>query len=687
MTVTVAAKNQTVLDACDSVTDNDAEDVDSVDFKENSASVYWTHRASGDNDCTFTKASGTWDLSGTGVHVRFWGLFMQGSLINTFASGGIQLGLSDGSNTGYWYVSGKDTYPGGWYNFAVDVSVGVDAGTKPTMTAITDVIVRINLTDSSKNFANTWIDNLHVCDGLTIYGDDAGGYMDFEDLFLEDDTDNSATKGGWGIIKKFAGVYFLTGSVEFGDSASTNSCKFQAETQTVVFERRDDLIYSNLYNFTVVDNGTGTTEFLLGSKSGTAGINGCTIMVENTAQTPKFDIIATDADISDFALYGCSIVGADAISLPATSTKTEVLNTSFISCGQVDPSTCTVTNSNFISSSATTTGAILFDQATHNVTYCNFIGNTYACEVTFDGTLAFNNMKFTNNTTDINNNVAATSVDSYQPTEDGDVDVYSGSITRVAQQFTGTAGDLSRAIFSIRKQGSPTGNIVAKLYANSGGAPTGTALATSNNVAIADLTTSFADVDFEFEDEYTLVASTEYHISIEYSGGDSSNRLEVEYLAAGAGGETCNTYVSSWSSQTYDCRFQVNRDGIIEVTATDSDPSTAEETNATKGATIITNTVALSVTVLDTDKNGIVGVQTSIHLLDSPFTELMNEDTVSGGIATENYNYTGSVDVVVKCRKSDDLDDPRYKAYSSTQTIGASGLTLTVTLEEQPLPI
>jgi hypothetical protein len=681
MAVTVAALNQTVLDACDSVTDNNMDGVDTVDFKENSASVYATKRSSGNNDCIFTKATGVWDLSGTGVHVRFWLLCTSGALINLEASGGIQLGVSDGVNTGYWYISGRDTYPGGWYNFVVDVSAAVDAGTKPTdMSQITDVIVRINLTAIGKNVDNIWIDNLHVCDGLRAYGDDAGSPFDFEDIFAVDNTDNSATVGGWGIIKKFAGIYFVCGELEMGDSVSTNACDFQAQNQTVVFE--DRLVNAALYNITVVDNGTGTTEFYLGSKSGTAGINGCTITVEDTAQAGVVDFIATDADITDFGLYGTTFFGLDDISLPATASTTEVLNCNFNQCGQVDPSTCTVTNCNFIATSSTT-GAVLFDQATHSVTYCAFIANTYAIEVTFDGALGLNNCTFTNNTTDVNNNIAATNMDSYQPTEDGDVDVYSGSITRVAQQFTATVGDLSRAIWSIRKQGTPTGNVYAKLYANSGGAPTGTALATSNAVSIAGLTTSFADVDFEFEDEFTLSA-TDYHISIEFTGGDSSNRLEVEYLTAGAGGETCNTYVSSWGSQTYDCRFQVNRDGIVKINATDSNPSTAEETAATKGATIIVNTVTLKVTVKDEDRAAIQNAQTSIYLLDSPFTELMNEDTTALGVAEADYNYVGDVDVMVRVRKSETTDVPRYFAESSIQTIDSSGLTLTVTLEVNP---
>lgn len=685
MAVTVAALNQTVIDACDATTDNDATGTDTVDFKENSASCYWTKRASGDNDTTFTHPTGSWDLSGTGVHVRWWGLFLQGSLINTDALGGIQFWASDGTNTGYWYVSGSDTYPGGWYNFVVDVSAAVDAGTKPTMSAITTCGVRINLTAAGKNFANTWIDNLHVCDGLSVYGDDAGGYMDLEDIFAVDDTDNSATVGGWGIIVKYFGIYFLSGKVQFGDSAGTNALKFQSKNQTCVFQ--DKLVNANLYSFTVVDNGTGTTEFLLGEKSGTAGINGCTVMVEDTAMSPQVDLLATDADITDFGVYGTTFIGFQDIDLPATATKTEVLNTNFIQCGEVDPSTCTITNCNFIAADITTSeGAILFDQATHNVSNCAFVANSRALNVSFDGTLDITGFTFTNNTYDINNTTVATAVDSYAPTEDGDVDVYSGSIIRVSQLFTGTVGDLSRATWSIRKQGSPTGNVYARLYADATGTPTGSHIAESKPIDITTLTTSFADVDFEFEDEYTL-AAIDYHIAIEYSGGDSSNRLEVEYLTAGNTGEYCHTYVSSWSTQTYDCRFAVNRDGIVKVNATSSNPSTAIESGATKGATIIVNTVTITITVRDRDRVAIVGAQTTVRLLNSPYTQIMNEDTVTGGVATESYNYTADVDVVVAVRKSDDLDDPRYKAHSSIQTVDENGLTLSVELLEQPVPI
>ncbi len=109
----------------------------------------------------------------------------------------------------------------------------------------------------------------------------------------------------------------------------------------------------------------------------------------------------------------------------------------------------------------------------------------------------------------------------------------------------------------------------------------------------------------------------------------------------------------------------------------------------TDGATIVTNInpVTLKITVKDTNLQPIQDVQTSIQLLDSPFTQLMNEDTLSTGIAQEAYTYAGDVQVVWKIRKSDDLDDPRYKADSGIETITGNGLSVTVIMEEQPLPI
>lgn len=401
MTVTVSGLNYTQISGCESTSDGgtwtgiDTQDGDNK--KEGSYSLCGTLKGSGDNDAHFVPSASV-DLSGT-KHVRFWIILTQGSLVNTYANGGIQFYASDGSNTGYWYVGGRDTYPGGWYSFVVDVSQAVDAGTKPTnMNAITSMGIRINLTGTGKNVDNTWIDNLCVCDGLITYGDDAGGYYDFEDIY---NVDNDPANGGWGIVTKFGGVYYLTGAIQFGDASGTNGTKFQAKNQIVIFEDRGANINSNLMEFEIVDNGTGTTEFILGEKSGSSGINGCTISVQDTAQSSKFDIDgSTDTDVDNFKLYGSTFIDADSISFPSNAATVEILNCSFNTCGEVLTDTAVVKYCNFVSANGR---GCRWSSTSHNVDNCVFISCGHGVHCNAIGSFESDNNQFVGCTYDIEN--------------------------------------------------------------------------------------------------------------------------------------------------------------------------------------------------------------------------------------------------------------------------------------------
>ena len=109
-----------------------------------------------------------------------------------------------------------------------------------------------------------------------------------------------------------------------------------------------------------------------------------------------------------------------------------------------------------------------------------------------------------------------------------------------------------------------------------------------------------------------------------------------------------------------------------------------------EGANTITyiSSVPITITVQDEAKVPIENAQTSIYLVETPpRTEIMNKDTNASGIATESFTDTPPVQAILKVRKSDSLDDPRYTAYSDIVTIDSNGFTRTVTLQEQPLPI
>jgi hypothetical protein len=679
MALTVAGKNYSQISGCESISDGGAwtgvDTQDSANYKEGSYSLCGTLKANGNNDAVFTPTAVV-DMSGT-KHLRCWYLCTSGGLLNTLAGGGIQIGISDGVNTGFWYLAGRDTYPGGWINLVVDVSCAVDSGTKPTsMGDITSITVRNNQT-LGKNVDNVWIDNLCLCDGLIAYGDDgSGGYFDFDDIFSEDDTTL-----GIGIIRKIGGQYFATGSFEYGDSSGINACKFQAKSQILIFEDRP--VNVNLYNLTIVDNGTGTTEFFLGSKSGTAGIEGCTIRVADVTQTPKFDVDAsTDTDVDNFKIYGSTFLDADSISLPSNALTVEALNCNFESCGEILADTALLKYCNVISPNDR---GLRLASASHNFSDSSLINCTHGIHVNLAGTFSFTNLSFTGCTDDIENSVNATQVDVYADTnQDTDVNL-DGDPTAAGQTFTATAGTLSRGIFWMKKVGTPAGNMVAKLYATSAGAPTGAALATSEVLSADSLAVTYGWASFEFHDEYTLVASTVYAIVVEYTGTATDYAvLGVDNSTPGHGG-TGYHYSGSWSSQTWDVCFSVNSGGIVKINATNSNPSTSDNTGTPEGIVIIVNSVTMQVKVIDEDRDPIQDVQTSIRLLNSPYTELMNEDTLVTGIASEGYNYLGDVDVVIKARKSDDLDSPRYQAFSAVDKVTSDGLALIVTLKVNPV--
>lgn len=324
MAITVIGKNYSQYSSCDTTTSGGTWSLMSVAqdlavYKEGTASLCFICKTSGDNIFQFAPTTAK-DLSGT-KHLRFWFISVHGGILNVYnpgeaSYGGLSVGVTDGTNTGWWRILGKDTYPGGWINCVIDVSKACDLGTKPTnMNAITIIYFKVNLTGTGKQAANTWVDNLCVCDGLTAYGDDAGGYFDFDDIFNAD----NATTLGIGILRKIGGQFFSTGSIEIG--YATNATKFQSKSQVLIFENRR--VNDALYNITVVDSGNAsyTTEFILGSKAGTAGVEGCMIRVQDSTQTCKFNIDGgTDTDVDNFKLYGSTFYDASTLKFPLAAT-------------------------------------------------------------------------------------------------------------------------------------------------------------------------------------------------------------------------------------------------------------------------------------------------------------------------------------------------------------------------------
>jgi hypothetical protein len=114
--------------------------------------------------------------------------------------------------------------------------------------------------------------------------------------------------------------------------------------------------------------------------------------------------------------------------------------------------------------------------------------------------------------------------------------LYAGSNVGASFEFSGNGAAIGSAEFYLSKTGSPTGNAVAKVYDTGSDGPTGSALATSDNFDVSTLPTSPALQTFTFSgaNQISLSSGTNnYCISVEYSGGDGSNYVNVHGKNAG----------------------------------------------------------------------------------------------------------------------------------------------------------
>jgi hypothetical protein len=606
------------------------------------------------------------DYSSKMIYV--WAFALNATGLDTLANGGVYIIARDTSaNYGYWYVGGRDNYKGGWKCFVADLSRAPNAnsGTAPNLANCDGVGIGFKNTVKSKATHNMFFDFMREADsgdGILIETTSAT-VATWADIESGDDT------AAIGVIREESGVYFAQGPITFGDTAG-GDMEFDDTGQLIVFEDSD--VIAGHYAI-VIEGATGTLEYTLGDPAGARGISGC-VFKASTATTDPFEVTATDTDVDLLKLYGCSFVGAGTTSLPVTSANREIISCNFENCGPVIVSTCKAQYCNFIDSPGS---AVQISSTSHQLSNSNFIGCAAGIEFTAAGTYALSGVQFTNCTVDVENSVNATTTASYsESNQDTDVNL-NGTNNAVAQSFDGDGNVLSRVRFYLKKTNSPTGNVVAKLYAASGGVPTGGALATSNNVPTSDVTGTYALVDFEFEDEITLTSGTNnLCIAVEYTAGDGSNYVTVgvDNSSPGHGG-TGSLYTTSWASQTWDACFYVYTGAIVKINASGSNPGEDSSTGTPPGAVIIVNTVTLTVTCKDADNNPVSGVRVRIEKT-SDGTLVSQGTTNASGVYTDaSYNYTGDLAATLKARLKG------YRNFRTTGTIEDDGIDVTATLQ------
>lgn len=118
----------------------------------------------------------------------------------------------------------------------------------------------------------------------------------------------------------------------------------------------------------------------------------------------------------------------------------------------------------------------------------------------------------------------------------------------------------------------------------------------------------------------------------------------------------------------------------INVTNLGDTPSYRDGTSA---STTVNNAVDVTITVLDPANSPISTAQVAVYRT-SDDAEIMNQDTNASGVATTTFNYTGATPVYIRVRKSS-TGSTRYTNISTTGSITASGLNVTLTMRTDPI--
>lgn len=592
----------------------------------------------------------------TGQHFFVW--MMSTSTIDTLANGGMRIYAEDTSGAWIeWWVGGSDNYGGGWQRFCAS-SGAIGQLTSGTYNPALHRYIGIRFKTTGKSTVNnTFWDFLHYGSGIKIKSA-ATDNITWQDVFAADDA------AAYGIVSKLRGMFFIQGRLEFGDTGS-GDIDFLDTSQIVLFQ--DSLrVASTLYQVIIQGNAAGTTNFQLGLKSGESGISGCIL---KSGGATKFSIIATDTNIDELKLYGCTFLDAGTISLPPNATGREILNCGFEAGAEVLADTCIVKNCNFISPD---NRGVRMSSITHNTTSCNFINCTHGVHVNNIGTYTFNALMFSGNTYDIENSstglvtVNATNganPTTFENTGGGSVTILNPKTLTVTVKDSST-NPIQGAQVWIQKDLADAG------FGHEGNPFTSAA---GNNQG---------DVDFVV----TQAVPTDLPASGLITVNDISEGEPQSYRYASKSGSTF-TFPAT-------------------VTGTDNgtgNPTTINETgigakNIIEGDTIRNTIDTQFAIVLSVSANSVTTTALSggaswasdsysVHTLavtyisgtDTATVPLMNEETNASGVATESYNFGVNKAVVIRIRKSS--SEPQYLPYSTTGTV-TGNFSLEATLTE-----
>lgn len=338
------------------------------------------------------------------------------------AIGGLGIVLSDNATTSnswaLWTFYGSENYPGGFVKMVVDprlrptASGGTFAAT--SLSAIRRVGIFFVSDNAAKGGADAAIlDAIDLGSGLRIYGSgtpDAG----FKDLI---DADEGTLNNRYGVVKSLdstSDIIQIQGVLEIG-SGNNAQTVFDDINRIVAFNNPQYVSTSvtpqvfinslpdTFQQVKFVGNSTSGTIIRMGEKVGAGdnarGRNGCAIL--GSLDYRQSFLFNDNGLVDNCLLYGTTIRNfTSQMTWLNTPTGHEFIGSTADGCREFTADSGVIIRNSTFQNSYQFDPSFRWNSGT-NVKNSNFIANEYGIHHTFTGTFIYDNLQFSDNTTDI----------------------------------------------------------------------------------------------------------------------------------------------------------------------------------------------------------------------------------------------------------------------------------------------
>jgi hypothetical protein len=322
----------------------------------------------------------------TGWVVMGWQYFAAPTNIETWASGGMRIGIGSALGAVSFYNAvGNNfgTYPyGGWQNTAIDPTLTADqttgggnGGSYRYFGSMCNMLAKI--TKGSP----------HAIDAFR-YGRGQIKAIGADSTFTGLASANDATTARWGLFSNAGGVYKWKGLMSLGDA--TNSVTFSDSNKAILIE--DTPRVSAGFNKIEITHASSSVTW------NSISITGVQTSITGSSPVSRgdFEVVTSGATVS---LAGCTFTDMGTFILKSSASIT---GSTFRRCGTVTPSGATINSGTlFTNSFNTSIGALLVTSPTDIASMSNgsFTNNVKAITITTSGSYNFVGHQFSSNTT------------------------------------------------------------------------------------------------------------------------------------------------------------------------------------------------------------------------------------------------------------------------------------------------